>query len=176
MKFTIVDGPEHLEEIEGAKIPRATVHTMVNNHRKNDPNNEKLWYAHFSLQEVLDMFVTNEVLPEDLINKLKEQATIDFVKPYGFKIYLGKYASVLPHYMNQEYKNRVTPILCNTEIIKDQHYKDILKSKKNLLLMPGKLLEDTPYLDQANICPPPAGGPTLDEPKCEYDVSYPPCP
>ncbi len=170
MKFTIIDDLEDLDSLPGKKIPREVVSLMVKNHRKDDPNNEKLWYAHFSVKEILDLFADNRLIPKDVIDNIQ-----DSIANYGFKIYLGKYGSGISAepVLNATYKNCVTTILCNTEIVRENHYKDMLKPKIDKLLIAGLKYDedDLPFLDQANICPPPfLGG--LDEPKCDYDVFY----
>ena len=170
MRFTIVNDLEESDAAPGNKIPRNVVSQMVKNHRANDSAGEKLWYAHFSMSEILDLFIKNGLLPDSIGANFKNE-----IAAYGLKIYLGKYGTGIssPSGGHANYKDRVTTILCNTVIVKNNHYKDMLTPKQNSLLIAGLKFEDDelPYLNQANICPPPFDG-GLDQPQCDYDVFF----
>ncbi len=171
MKFTIDEGLEAPLDLPGGRIKREEVMGMVQNYRDENKTEQKLFYAHFSLAEILDVFVDNKVLPPDLIKDINSQATQDFIKNFGFKIYIGKYGVKGPAPVEASYKGHLTTIVCNTNFSHKFHYVDKLNTKEAILIATAKKKNpgDPPYLDQANICPPEYA---VDEPKCDYDVYY----
>ncbi len=172
MKLKIADNLESLTVFPGVRIKREEVRKMVYDYREENKTETKLFYAHFSLSEILELFADNNVLPEDMIKSLQTQTTQNFIKDYGFKIYLGKYGNTASAPADETYKGCITTIVCNTIITAEKfHYADKLKVDEVFLIAAKKKMAegDPPYLDQANICPPEYA---INDPKCDYDVYY----
>jgi len=153
------------------RISPETVKKMVQKHRKGDPLNKKLKYAHFNVYEVLELFIDNEVLPAAICKQIKEKVNQEYIKKYGLKIYLGKHDKDSCPENRPDYENRVTTILCNTEVISAEknQYADKAIIEKNALLIAtpskGTRPPEDGYLDQTSICPP-------DNPFIESKNSY----
>ncbi|MGF1924313.1 MAG: hypothetical protein ACQUHE_09040 [Bacteroidia bacterium] len=173
MKFTIKETLAGQAAPPGERIKREEVRKMVQDYRNENPTEQKLFYAHFNLGEILDLLVDNKVFPDDIIEQINDSKNQTEFAKYGFKIYLGKYGKTAPIPSQSAFNDRITTILCLTDIVDEKcHlYADKLNTNDKVLISIGKKTNegDEPYLDQANICPPYyAEG----EPKCVYDVYY----
>lgn len=171
MKITNDESLKSTGPLQGARLKRDDVRKMVQDYRNENETEQKLFYSHFRLAEILDLFADNKVLPQDIIDSLRKESTQDFIKDFGFKIYLGKYGNTAPEPIEPKFKGHITTIICNTDIMEGLNFAD--KINTNETGMAARIgqttIEQDPYLDQANIFPPYyADG----EPKCDYDVYY----
>ncbi|MEE1946154.1 hypothetical protein VRU48_13610 [Pedobacter sp. KR3-3] len=165
-----LDGSER--KFLGKGFDRDTVKEMVKGYRKDPTNGDPLRYSHFTIHEVLSLFVANNVL-NGLITEADLVKNEEVFKKYGLKIYLGRHVSEtsldgLPPEIKGDYKNKITTILCNTEV--NRGFFDILKKKNFVAYAEGrKSVEPGQALDQAEIAPPYNIGVT--DPTGEQDIN-----
>ncbi|WP_113639323.1 hypothetical protein [Nubsella zeaxanthinifaciens] len=140
-------------ENEGKFLDRATIKSMVDAYReKNKQNVDALKYAHFKIEDILQLCVNNKILPETVLTQI-EKPTDPKAKGYGLKIYLGIHLDGTYPSDKPDYKGATTTILCNTQIIEGKGFKDMLKHTDPSIL--NKLGDDEGTgLDRAEIEPP----------------------
>jgi len=156
------------KKITGKPFKKAEVKEMVKAYRRTivDPKKE-FKFAHFTVKEVLQLCIENNVLPESVLKLLK---TPSVGSEYGVKIYMGKHVSenTCPTNRVPDYLGLNTAILCNTEVIKFKHYLDMLDDDKSISV---PLVPDPgDAIDQATICPPDCPEETYPDPKDGYDL------
>lgn len=151
-------------------IKKKEIKQMVKHYRGSSPLSKKLKYAHFKLEDILDLFVKNEVLHPKIIELIDNDIEVQaHHKKYGVKIYLGKHKVLETCPTNgqlkpEEYLNKITTIICNTDLVASavsrgpfKGFKDILSDDNYILLPTSRLDRPTEAgdgLDQAEICPP----------------------
>ena len=151
-------------------VKKKQIKQMVKHYRGNSKPSEKLKYAHFRLEDILDLFVKNQVLHPKIIDLINNNTEVQaHHKNYGVKIYLGKHKVVETcptdgHLKPEEYLDKVTTIICNTDLVASavnngpfKGFKDILSDNDYVLLPTSKSGDPTEPgdgLDQAEICPP----------------------
>ncbi|WP_199136175.1 hypothetical protein [Pedobacter sp. ASV12] len=150
-------------------IKKDDIKQMVRHYRGANVLKKKMKYAHFRLEDVLELFVKNEVLPKKIIDLINNDAEVkSHIKKYGLKIYLGKHKiqRTCPtdgQAKPEDYLNKVTTILCNTDLKEStvlsgpfKGFKDMLKDNKFLLVGAERATTTDPGdgLDQAEIAPP----------------------
>jgi hypothetical protein len=151
-------------------IKKKQIKQMVKHYRENSATSENLKYAHFRLEDILDLFVKNEVLHPKIIDLIVNDSEVQsHNKKYGVKIYLGKHKVLETCPTNgqlkpEEYLNKVTTIICNTDLAASEVSKGAFKGFKDILsdndyiLMPTSRndgsIEPGDGLDQAEVCPP----------------------
>jgi|GEM_PF-3788399 len=151
----------------GKKFDRKATRKMVRTYRKLNENKDVLHYAHFAVEEILQMLMDNKILKTYELNT---------VKTHGIKMYLGTHINEsIP---NERYRDKTTPILCCTKIENDSErkYVDLLQDNTDSVLLPlGEYLKDDGNyaLDQSVICPPDCPVCEIDPQtnQCKYDVA-----
>ena len=138
--------------ISGLVVNKDVIIDMVNTYRYNhatagDPN--YLRFIHFSLQEVIQLFIANEVIDSTVFT----EDQLDAMGKYGLKIYLGNHTKInnCPD-NNPAYLNKDTAILCNT-LLTNNIWSDLLKDTvtvANSISISGA----GEGLDRGSICPP----------------------
>ncbi|WP_316769509.1 hypothetical protein [Pedobacter frigiditerrae] len=151
-------------------IKKKDIKKMVKYHRGGVALSKKLKYAHFRLEDILDLFVKNGVLHSKIIDLLENDLDVQqHNKDYGVKIYLGKHKELKTCPPNgrlkpEEYLKKTTTIICNTDLansaissVNFKGFKDMLEDHKCLLIASARPKSPTDPgdgLDQAEICPP----------------------
>ncbi|MGE6220011.1 hypothetical protein ACQKCH_09305 [Nubsella zeaxanthinifaciens] len=141
------------------ELGRADIRDMVKHYRKPSTY-PKLKYSHFRLEEILQVFSKNKVLPQNVIDAINHPDSQQHIANYGVKIYIGRHknGNTLPEVNNNgKYLNKGTTILVNTDLHKKtgdkKGFKDMLDEK--LLIIGGEGIdEDGVGLDRAEIEPP----------------------
>ncbi len=140
------------------------VRDMVKEYRKDHPSKKDLKYTHFTVKEILQLFIDNKIVdPNQTINQ--QTSNLD---NHGVKLYLGKHFKPETCRQRGRYLTHSNIIICNTKIVdKDKFYfKDMLDDKddKHSFTMAG----ENDGLDMGHICPPDCAIPQTTE----YDVAY----
>lgn len=156
MLFEITEG----EPIHGAGFKKAVVKKMVKTYRGKYENLEVLKSAHFTVDEVITLFIKNGILPEEVKKMIK--IPNQGAKKYGVKIYMGTHTDHITYGDRGDYNGMDTTIMCNTIVYSKNHYLDMLDDKKSdeikyiAIPISKKDGEINPGdgLDQATICPP----------------------
>lgn len=148
-------------------ITKDQISTMVKKYRKDrKKDKDSLHAAHFTVLEILSLFVANKVIPA-LSAEQETQA-----KKFGVKIYVANHAGdrdTCPAPRREQYKDSDTVVLCNTELfdITGKYiWKDMLKESE-FVSVPGTGDEGM-GLDRGSICPPDCPG-TLDGDGYDHD-------
>lgn len=152
------------------RINKKTVKEMVNAYRKK-PSANQLCYAHFGLEEVIQLFIENGVMSSGAMSHI--------IKDRGVKIYIGQHTHIdnCPP-RRSDYVGCDTAIVCTT-IIRDPltfRYEDQLTDRKDSILVSVNRLKSGEALDQSSTYPPdnpynPAPSPMPNPPEI-YDIDY----
>ncbi len=147
------------------KLDAKTVKKMVDAYRKPTKPKKPINFAHFSVKEVLDLFIDNGI-----IESYTDGARPRPAEGFGLKIYLGNHVdSTTCPTKYPEYEGHDTTILCNTLIKGDGDFHDILRNDVSILLA----LPDEEYgLDQTFICPPACPTECIIDPIDPADPNY----
>lgn len=150
----------------GKQFKKAEVKKMVQDYRATIDTKKELNFAHFTVKEILDLFIENGVI-KGPVTLQKPDIGIE----YGVKIYIGKHTTTntCPPYREADYKDKNTTIICNTKVIGFRKYLDILDDTKAITIPIANDPGDG--LDQATVCPPDCGdGVPDDGPRDGFDV------
>lgn len=132
------------------RLKKKDVYKMVKHYRSHTQS-AKLKSIHFSLSEILRLFVDNKILDQKKLNN----AYIGDINSYGVRLYLGAHVDDSTCPSKPQYKGHSTVIICNTT--RDtKGFRDMLNHNKsdsgNGALAPG--LYNDEGLDMGTICPP----------------------
>jgi len=150
----------------GKPFKKDEVKEMVNAYRKLIDPDKDLKFAHFTVYEILELFVDNKIIPKAVLSQINKPSE---TTEYGVKIYIGRHSTerTCPTGRINDYLNRNTAIICNTEILGFKKYLDILDNTKSIsMAVPGP----GDAIDQATICPPDCPEGTYTNPSDGYDV------
>ncbi|SHN07388.1 hypothetical protein [Mucilaginibacter sp. OK098] len=143
--------PAPSDFINGLIVNRDTIKAMAQKYRANhntDPNCLK--FIHFSLKEVIQLFIDNEVI--DSTKTIDAQ--MNGLQFFGFKIYLGNHVDLLTcppsAIIPNPYLGMDTAIICNTQLdVASKTWKDQLKPGTSVTILGAG-----EGLDRGSICPP----------------------
>lgn len=128
------------------RLKKADVKAMVDQYR-NFETKEKIKFAHFHLQEILDLLVDNHILDKEKLQAALPQN----LKDYGLKLYLGNHCDDRYCPGKPEYRGHNTIIICNTKADSAGYFRDMLDDSKNDSIVLAGYQDG---LDLAQICPP----------------------
>ncbi|MGV3546554.1 MAG: hypothetical protein ACO1N4_05780 [Pedobacter sp.] len=159
-----------IEKILGRGINKTAVKKMVHDYRRKHKANNVLHYAHFTVREVVTLFVRNKILPETVLKEIK--GSTEKSEEYGLKIYMGTHEDPKLYGLGSNYKHKDTTILCNTKIVKENYYLDLLDDFPSALVSRKDEINEGDGLDVATVCPPDCAEEEPEEPnpKDGYDV------
>jgi hypothetical protein len=163
-----LNGKQKLLGFLSQGFDRSIVKSMVVAYRGRPEAIGSLKYAHFNTYEVLELFMTNNVLSPSLIKAItNEKAAIE---KFGLKIYMAAHCfpltGTLPGETDAaEYENKITTLLCNTVI--GNGFRDMLDDKHSAALATSGIIGEGEGLDQAEICPP-----YMTDEDDDYDIGY----
>ena len=171
MLFEITDG----EPLVGVGLKKDAVRDMVQTYRKKHKLDDSLHFAHFTVKEIMTLFVQNQILPKEVLDLIID--TSPNKEKYGVKIYLGTHINRSSFGETSRYRYFDTTIICNTIIEKPNFYADMLDNKANndqslYVSLPVAYSDEIGSgdgLDKANICPPDCPEPITDD---KYDIGY----